>query len=204
MYTLYHKPGTCSTAVLALLYELGQDPEIVHPDDVPNYKDLHPTGAAPVLKDGERIIREGAAIVTYLLEKHNSDMLPASGEARLLSQEWLAIVNATLHPAYSKMFLVLKSSLDDENKAKMFDQAVQGVNTLWADIEKQLQSREYLSGDQAGPADFFATIYAHWNQYFPVEVQIGEKAKALLKKVSERPSYQKAFQVSQVEYKAAA
>ena len=46
----------------------------------------------------------GAAIITYLLEKHKSPLLPASGKERATAFEWLMFCNATLHPAFGKAF----------------------------------------------------------------------------------------------------
>ena len=76
MYTLYSIPGTCSTGITILLTKLGVDFKVIKRDDVPNYSDFVPTNQVPALKHDDQIITEGAAIVLYLLEKHQNDILP--------------------------------------------------------------------------------------------------------------------------------
>ena len=76
MYKLYSIPGTCSTGIVALLKKLGQPAEIIHRDDVPDYAiRINAANQVPILDDNGMLIREGAAIVLYLLEKHDSPWL---------------------------------------------------------------------------------------------------------------------------------
>ena len=102
MYTLYTIPGSCSSGITVLLEKLQLEYTPVKREDVPNYSDIVPTNQVPALKspDGQ-IITEGAAIVLYLLEKHNSPMLPADLSRKAEFLRWLMFDYATLHPAYA-------------------------------------------------------------------------------------------------------
>ena len=62
------------------------------------------------------IITEGAAIVLYLLERHNSSMLPADLSEKAEFLRWLMFDYATLHPAYGKMFAIQYKTKMDENE----------------------------------------------------------------------------------------
>ncbi|MBX9915280.1 MAG: glutathione S-transferase N-terminal domain-containing protein, partial [Pseudomonadaceae bacterium] len=82
MYKLYYAPGACSLATHVLLLELGQPVELINKNTVSNFAALNPLGAVPVLVDGDKVLREGAALVLYLLGKHPNNLLATSGEAR--------------------------------------------------------------------------------------------------------------------------
>ena len=92
MYTLYTIPGSCSSGITVLLEKLQLEYTAVKREDVPNYSDLVPTNQVPALNlpDGQ-VITEGAAIVLYLLEKHNSPMLPTDLSQKAEFLRWLLI-----------------------------------------------------------------------------------------------------------------
>ena len=105
MYQLYYSPGACSMAVHVILNELNQPVEL-HKISLqegdnrkPEFLRINPRGQVPVLVDDGFVIREGAAQIIYLLEKHKSPLLPASGKERAAALEWLCYANASLHVA---------------------------------------------------------------------------------------------------------
>jgi len=209
MYTLYYMPGACSMAVHIALNELGQEAKLENvgvpqgQERSSEFLKINPRGNVPVLVDDGLVIREGAAILVYLLEKHKSALLPATGKARAQALEWLMFCNATLHPAYGKAFFALKS-FTGETQEKVLSAAIEQINKLWQDVEKQLADSPYLCGQECTMADLLITVIGNWSSYLPKPVQIGPNAKRLFKSVIARPSYQKALAVEGVEYKAAA
>ena len=110
MYKLYYSPGACSMAINAVLNECNQ-PVTLEKVDIspgkpraPEFLKVNPRGQVPVLIDDEQILREGAAMLIHICEKHNSPLLPKSGKERDVALEWLMFCNATLHPAYGSQF----------------------------------------------------------------------------------------------------
>lgn len=190
-------------AIHTLLNELGQQVEIIKKTDVQNYNSIQPTGAVPCLDDNGTILKEGASIAIYLMEKHKSELLPTELKARANALNWLMFANATIHPAYSKMFFILKG-LDKSIQEQAFKPAVESLNKYWKIADDQLAKTKYVCGDKLSMADLFLAVYANWNGYFPVPVTLGDNVKRLLRDVSARPSFQKAVKAEQVEYKAAA
>ena len=100
MYKLYYSPGACSLAVHVALLEVGAKFELENvsaPAGQPKsaeFLKINPRGAVPVLKIDNFILREGAAILTYILDSHKSDLLPASGLERAEALEWLSFANS--------------------------------------------------------------------------------------------------------------
>jgi len=210
MYKLYYSPGACSMAVHVLLNEMGipfeakkvsiQDGE----NQTPEFLAINPRGQVPVLADEDFIIREGAAIIMYLLENHNSPLLPRSGRPRAAVLEWLMFANATLHPAYSKCFFIMRNVQDKAQQDALFKIAIDQLNKLWAEVDTKLAKSQYICGKEISPADIMVTVFANWGSYFPMQPTLGNNVKRLIREISTRPSYQKALKTEQVEYKAAA
>jgi glutathione S-transferase len=167
----------------------------------PEYLLLNPRGQVPVLKDDEQVIREGAAILIHILDKHNSPLLPKSGKERDAALEWLMFANATMHPAYSRVFFLKRNSVTD---GPLLDSAVANISTLWQEVEQRLSSHPYICGEQITMGDILLTVIANWSSNLPKPIVFGPSTKKWLKTVSSRPAYKKALETEQVEYKAAA
>lgn len=203
-YKLYYKPGACSMAVHVILNELNVPFEAVKQDDLkaPDFVKLNPRGQIPLLLvDGEPV-KEGAAIIAYLLDTHANNLMPKSGIERAKALEWLMWCNASLHPACSKIFGLKKPSADVlDAKAKEQLQALflEQVQSLWDEADARLAQTKYLAGDQVTAADILMAVIANWGVGTP-----GANVKRVLKDVVARPSYQKALAAEQIQYKAAA
>ncbi len=204
MYTLYYSQGTCSMAVHALLHELGVDFKAVAKKTVENYDSINSLGGVPVLDDDGLIIREGAAIILYLLEKHNSPMLPQDRIARSNAMQWMMLANASLHPAYGLLFFAKRTIKDKEQREEIFQKGKARVEKLWKDIDTQLGKTLYVCGPEPGAADFLLAVYANWNAAFTFDIEIGGNTKRMVKDLSQRPSFQKALEAEGVPYRAAA
>lgn len=202
MYTLYYKPGACSMAVHVVLNELGVPFKAINQTDLkdPEFMKLNPRGQVPLLVvDGEPV-KEGAALITWLLDEHKSPLLPTSGLERAKALEWLMWCNASLHPACSRIFGLSKMGLDAEITETLNKAFSAQVQVLWDEAEVRLGTTKYLAGDSVTAADILLTVIANWG----LPRTLGPNVKRLIAEISRRPSYQKALQAEGVEYKAAA
>lgn len=203
-YKLYYKPGACSMAIHVILNELNVPFEAIKQDDLkaPDFLKLNPRGQIPLLIVGGEPIKEGAAIITYLLDTHANDLLPKSGIERAKALEWLMWCNASLHPACSKIFGLKKPAadvLDAKAKEDLQNLYLSQVQELWNEADARLAKTKYLAGDKVTAADILMAVIANWGLGTP-----GANVKRVLKDVIARPSYQKALAAEQIEYKAAA
>jgi glutathione S-transferase len=167
----------------------------------PEFLALNPRGQVPVLVDNGTPIREGAAILVHLAEKHKSPLLPTAQPARTAAFEWLMFCNATLHPAYSRGFFLNRNATGD-TKEQLLDVTCKQINKLWEEVDARLEKNQYLAGNEITLADILLTVIANWSGNFPA-IKIGERTKKLLKTVSSLPSYQKAMAAEDVKYKVA-
>ena len=206
MYTLYYKKGACSLAINALLRELGQDFELIDYKTVDNYKEkINSAGQVPVLDDNGLIITEGAAIALYLLNKHESDMLPKDLKERANALQWLMFANATVHPSYGKLFFSAMKLQSDAAKKEAMEAAVEGLNANWKIVNERLQNKNFVCGDKPTMADFFLAVYANWNTNFEnAGIELGKNTMRMIKELSKRDAFTQALDSEHVDYKIAA
>ncbi len=211
MYTLYYMPGACSLAVHVALIEAGAEYKLVNvsvPDGQPRPADflkINPRGNVPVLAWDGFVLREGAAILTTLLDAHKSPLLPQSGHARATVLEWLSFANSTLHPAYGRMFMMHKTLGEKAAENPFYAINLKAIQNLWNDIETRLGESDYLAGKEISIADILTTVIANWSPAARGKtIEFGPKTKALFQRVTSRPSYQKAMEAEGVTYKVAA
>lgn len=206
-YQLYYKPGACSMAPHVLLNELGVAYEGIEVDAAkmksPDFLKLNPRGQVPLLMvDGEPV-KEGAAIMTYLLDTHDKDgkLMPKSGLPRAKALEWLAWCNASLHPACSRMFgLSRLDGIDGKSMEELKKVYASQIQSLWDEADARLAKSKYLAGDSVSAADILLSVIANWG----LPVTLGANVKRVIAEISKRPAYRKTLAAEHVEYKAAA
>jgi glutathione S-transferase len=194
MYTLYYLPDACSLATQVVLRELKQPVEIIDKQHVRDFGALNPVGTVPLLVDGTKTLREGAAVMIYLLDKHSSHMLPSSSDARNKAIQDIMFANATMHPAYGRLFFTARATDNAETKQNIFDLAAQSISELWQVVEGQLQNQPFLGGTHVSAADIMLSVYSRWGAGFPVTIKIGKKATQMIEAVFAMPNFQKSLQ----------
>lgn len=193
MYTLYFLPDACSLATQVILHELDQPVEIIHQQSVANFSVINPVGTVPVLINGDMVKTEGAAVILYLLNKHQNALLPATGEAREGGVENIMFANATMHPAYGRLFFIARYIEDEKVKQLAFEAAAVAINHLWEVVENKLTVQPYLGGNLPSAADIMLAVYSRWGANFPVEISLGENTQKMLAAVQALPSFQLAL-----------
>ncbi|MBP7253287.1 MAG: glutathione S-transferase family protein [Alphaproteobacteria bacterium] len=211
MYKLFYSPGACSLAVHVALKECGAPFEAINTsisegkNKTAEFLKINPRGQVPVLMDGETPIREGGAILTYLLDKEKSPLLPSGGLPRAAALEWLMWCNASLHPAYSRIFWLNRVVQDEAQKKSLLSAARDVINSYWDEAEARLGKQAFLAVEQCTIGDILLTVIADWNGWLPEPIKFGPNVSRVLRAVSQRPAYQKALAAEGISaYKAAA
>ncbi len=197
MYTLYYSKGACSAATQVVLRELGQEVTIIDVQQLNNFKTINPVGAVPVLVDGDKTLTEGAAIMLHILNKHDSTLFPVNESDRQLAIQDIMFANASMHPAYSKLFFLAQHVNDEKVKQEALNSAAKAINQLWQVIEDKLTTNKFLGGDTPSAADIMLAVYSRWGDYFPVDIILGEKTTSMLNAIQTMPSFIKTDQAEQ-------
>lgn len=210
MYTLYYATGACSLAVHAVLYELNAPFNVMKVDmmkgqhKTPEYLKLNPRGQVPLLVEDGQAFAEGGAILVYLLEKHPNFLLPPVGtKERGTALQWLMYGNSSLHPMYSAVFGAARTFSDEALRFAFCDAMIDRINNEWQYIEKHLENRSYLCGDDCTIGDILLTVFAPWGKTFQKPIIHGPRTQALFERVRARESFAKALAAEMEEQKAA-
>jgi glutathione S-transferase len=154
-YTLCFAPGTCARVALTALEEVGAPFEtrlvsfVAGDHRSPDYLELNPAGAVPVLQTQSGSIAQSCAILWYLARRHpESGLLPPSNspheEAMLLSQ--LTHFASDLHPAVSRLVVPILYANAPEAQAELRASSREKLAFLLAGKEKSLGHSEWLHG----------------------------------------------------------
>lgn len=109
---LYYLPGACSFVPHTALEWIGQpyEAEAVSRDKIksPEYLALNPQGAVPLLVDGDFVLSQNIAILTYLDSLHPEAKLFGSETAqdKAKAMRWLSFFNSDVHKAFTPFFRV--------------------------------------------------------------------------------------------------
>ena len=83
----------------------------------PEYKALHPIGAAPVITDGNLVLAESGAIMEYILAKYgNGRLVPAPNHPDFAPYlYWFHFANGTLQPSMGRNMFLRRLNLAEDN-----------------------------------------------------------------------------------------
>lgn len=129
MLTLYHNPHSRSAMVHYMLHELGEPFEIVPVDlqkgehKSPEFLALNPMGKIPVLRDGDAVVTEVPAILTYLADKYPKAGLAPAIDApdRGAYLRWMFFYGSCIEPAATDHYLKRESPPSTAGWGKLDD-----------------------------------------------------------------------------------
>lgn len=159
MIVVHHLNNSRSQRVLWLLEELEVPYEIkFYQRDAntnlapPELKEVHPLGKSPVIREGNHTMAESGAIVDYLIRTHGHGRLTpgpdgADYEAYL---EWLHYAEGS---AMLPLMLLLYTMRLGDAAAPLKDRIDSEIANHLGYIEKALEGRPYLLGDEFSGAD---------------------------------------------------
>lgn len=158
---LYDNPisGNCYKVRL-LLALIGKEYESVTVDSLKGETQQAPflaisaRGLIPVLEDGDEVIADSMAILTYLARRYAPEWLPATalGEARVL--EWMAIAADELQYGAAVARRILKLGVEG-NLATAQNLTIKGLKLL----EQHLQNHTWLAAEHPTIADIACYPY---------------------------------------------
>ena len=175
MLKLYYLPGACSLVPHVALewakaeYEAQEATrELIKS---PEYLALNPQGAVPLLQEGDWVLSQNVAILDYLNQLYPQAALFGRGDAKHLakSRQWLAFVNADIHPNFSMLFGTARY-LDDEAGQAQLRQKVAGILLRrLAQPNAVLAEQDYLNGEIT-IADVYLYVTLRWAKALSIDL----------------------------------
>lgn len=170
---LFYVPGAASLAPHMTLEECGASYQLirVHRDDDGNviepldYAELNPSGRVPVLRDGDQVLREAAAIVMHVSDVFpEAELAPPPGSRpRAEWYRWLCFLTNTVQVAYLCYFQPHRYA-PPEAQAQVTDRARANLVELRATVASELGDGPYVLGDTFSSADLFLAMMIRWGR----------------------------------------
>lgn len=190
MYTVIGTPMSRSFRVLWTLEELGQAYEL-NPalPQSPDILQVNASGKVPALLEGEEVLTDSTAIITYLADKHGGLTAKAGTLARAhqdaMTQRFLDELDAVLWTAARHSFALPKDQRVPEVKPSLKWEFNRNLDRI-----EMLIKAPYVMGEEFTLADIVLTHCLNWayGAKFPVENQaVLEYGKAM----RSRPAHQR-------------
>ena len=202
MLTVHHLGVSQSERIVWLCEELDLSYELkVYDRDAvtrlapPEYKALHPLGAAPVIRDGDELLAESGAIVEYIVAKYGNGRLVRAPDhpdfAAFLY--WFHFANGTLQPATGRNMILGRLDLPADNPLIKAMKA--RLELALGLVDARLANVAYLAGEELTTADIMAVFSLTTMRYFlPFDLAPYPAIRAYLQRVAARPAYRRAMQ----------
>ena len=201
MLTVHHLGKSQSERIVWLCEELGLPYELkVYDRDKvtrlapPDYKALHPLGAAPVIDDNGLVLAESGAIVEYLTARYGKSRLVLAPDHPDYGQfvYWLHFANGTLQPATGRNMILGRLNLPDDNAVL---RAMKGrLDLALGLVEARLGEADYLAGRDLTTADIMIVFTLTTMRLFlPFDLKPYPNIRAYLARVGQRNAYRRAM-----------
>jgi glutathione S-transferase len=212
--TLYHIPKTISSPIVQCLVELDliqtQVVEVVEKNfselKTPEYLAVNPMGTAPAFQDGEIIIWESGAVLTYLLERYDTEhkLYPAGLSAESTAKQIAArakflhlqhYIISTVYPFMASVYIHTFKPVDEQDAAYVASAKEKWQTTFGPVLEKWLGEGPFFLGDQVSAVDFLAAKPLN-NVNSMGLLKDFPSLLALFERLSSRPSFASAYESS--------
>ncbi|KDP20539.1 hypothetical protein JCGZ_04912 [Jatropha curcas] len=195
--------------VLVCLIEKGIEFETVPIDLIkgehksPEYLQLQPFGAVPVIQDGDYALYESRAIIRYYAEKYKSqgtELLGKTIEERGLVEQWLEVEAQNYHPPIYNLTLhiLFASALGFPPDEKIIKESEEKLAKVLDIYEDRLSKSKYLAGEFFSLADlshlpFTQYLVGPMNKEYMIKSR--KHVSAWWDNISNRPSWKKVLQL---------
>jgi glutathione S-transferase len=203
---LYFSPGACSLASHITLRETGLPFDLKRTDtktkkleDGSDYYAVNSKGSVPALRlDNGQVLTEGPVILQYLADqKPELQLAPKNGTfERYRLQEWLNYITSEIHKTFSPLFN--PAANDDVKKY-----TVQNLEKKFDWLNKQLTTKQFLTGDAFTIADAYLFVVVNWSNFVGIDLNRWPALRDYQARVAARPKVQEALDAEGLLKKAA-
>lgn len=160
----------------------------------PEYLAVNPGGKVPTLVDGDTVITESAAIVTYLAEKYpESGLIPPAGTPeRGLYYRWAFFCMSELE---QPLWTMAKHSFTLPEKYRVDEvkpTAVWEFRVATKILSKGLGDNDYILGDSFTGVDILIFHTLRWAEFTGIEIE-QENLQAYVERIRNHPGLKKAI-----------
>ena len=201
MLTVHHLGKSQSERIVWLCEELGLPYELkVYDRDKvtrlapPEYKALHPMGAAPVIDDGGVVLAESGAIIEYLIARYGNGRLVLAPDHPDFAHfvYWFHFANGTLQPATGRNMILSRLDLPHDNP--MLRAMNARLDLALGQVQSRLAKVDYFAGSEFTTADIMIVFTLTTMRLFlPYGLAPYPAILGYLQRIGRRDAYQRAM-----------
>ena len=202
MLTVHHLGRSQSERIVWLCEELGIAYELKHtardPKTMlapPDYKALHPIGAAPVITDGDLVLAESGAVVEYILARYGNGALALKPDHPDFANYlyWFHFANGTLQANMGRLMILNRLKLDPGHP--ILAATIARVDRCFDLVNARTGESDHLVGREFTAADIMMGFSLTTMRYFqPYDLKRCPNILTYLARVSARPAYRRAME----------
>ena len=156
----------------------------------PEYLSLNPNGLVPTVKDGDLIMWESNTICRYLAATRNGERLyPSDPAARTHVERWMDWQLAVIGPPMGQLLFGLIRSTPESRNPGAIEAARRRALAGWSIVEDELESRQYLGGNELTLAEIVLGTQIYRWFAFPIERPELPRLRAWYERLHERPGF---------------
>ena len=202
MLTVHHLGKSQSERIVWLCEELGIPYDLKRYERLPvtmlappEYKALHPLGAAPVIIDGDVVLAESAAIIEYIAARHGKGRLVLAADHPDFAQflYWFHFANGTLQANMGRNMILNRLKLAEANPILLATKA--RVDRAFDLVDARVREADYLAGAEFTSADIMMGFSLTTMRYFlPYDLARCPNIVRYLARIGARPAYRRAME----------
>ncbi len=208
MVELYYYPSYISLFPHILFHEIGIEHRLIFVDRYASahkqepFLKLNPNGLIPVLKDGDLVLYEAAAIALHLADKYPEARLapPVGSDERAHFYKWLMWLATSLHPALSNYLHPGKWMADEAAQSRLRAGAEARVAALFDILDAEIGdgSKPWLLGNSYSLLDPYAFVLCRWSRRMARPGISWPHFGAYAKRIAERPAVLRALEAERL------
>jgi glutathione S-transferase len=203
MLTIHHLGISQSDRVVWLMEELGLPYDLKWydrgPDGLmpPEYVKLHPAATAPVVQDGDRVLAESAVILEYVCRRHAGGRLTVGPDQPDYFDYlyWMHFNNNVQGLFFAKLALGAAAQGPEADRIRGFIERRE--KGYFGHLDQRLGESPYLAGPELTCADIMVAFNLTELPLFGGrKVDALPNVAAYVKRIEQRPAYQRAMQIA--------
>ena len=200
MITVYHLTSSRSERIVWLMEELGLDYQLeAFPREQSGaapeaMKGLHPLGRAPIIRDGDTVLAESAAIVDYIVQRYGGGRLVVAADAAAYPRYvyWLHFAEGSLMSLL--LIALVLSRVPDASASAPGKRVAARMIQMLGFVDAELAKVPYFAGADFTAADVMMVFpFTTMRRYLDYDIAPYANITAYVKRIEARPAYRKAM-----------
>lgn len=207
MLTLYYSPGACSLAPHIILEEIGAPfaakrvTILAGEHQRPDYLAINPRGRVPALTDGDWILTEGPAILSYLGHRFaEAGLLDLADMEKLgRTQELLNFFSSGVHIAFAQIWRAARFADSEAAREEVTACGRRTVMGYFDELDSLVPDGAWAVGGRYSIADPYLLVFYRWGTRIGTDMGAYPNWTAHKNAMLARPAVQRALATEEIE-----